>query len=117
MPSLIAAPISTYSILSVFDDLIVRSNKILPPVFILAGSSLGYLTYHTWEKGVNGGVRRSGWIYPAAMGASLALQTVIVPRNTQMEESVRKGEGKGDQGEERNRRIGELLGLNWTGWW
>jgi hypothetical protein len=48
------------------------------------------------------------------MVMSLALQAVIVPKNTQMQEIVARGGGKGDQGEEGNRRIGELLGWNWV---
>lgn len=37
-----------------------------------------------------------------------------MPKNTQMQEIVARGGGKGDQGEEGNRRIGELLGCNWV---
>lgn len=47
------------------------------------------------------------------MIASLALQSVVVPKNNAIQAMVRWGEGKDDTGEEGNTRIGELNGLNW----
>lgn len=109
MPSLIAAPISTYAKLSVFRGLIIRANSILPPIFILASSSLGYLTYHARDSH-----RMRFGLGLGAMVASLALQGVIVPKNAVMVRIVEEGRGKDDEGVEceGNRRIGELWWLN-----
>lgn len=49
----------------------------------------------------------------AAVLAALGLQVKVLPLNKAMVEVVDQGRGKEDQGEEGNRRIGELLVLNW----
>jgi hypothetical protein len=121
IPSIIAAPLSTHNKLSVFDGLINRGNAVLRPVFILAGSSLGYLTCQTSKitgtffsfGNENGTGRNLYGVGLLAMIASLALQSVVVPKNNAIQAMVRWGEGKDDTGEEGNTRIGELNGLNW----
>jgi len=121
MPSLIAAPISTYSKLSVFDGLISRANKILPPVFLTSAASLGYLAYYysTLPTSTSSLVtaRESGNRYlvaTAVMVACAGLQVVIVPKNDEMQAIVRRKGGKDDDGKEGNERVGELLRWNWA---
>ncbi len=109
MPSLIAAPISTYAKLSVFRGLIIRANSILPPVFIATVAGLGYLA----NTAFSGGARGNYAMAMAAVLAALGLQVKVLPLNKAMVEVVDQGRGKEDQGEEGNRRIGELLVLNW----
>lgn len=109
MPSLIAAPISTYAKLSVFKGLILRANSVLPPVFLTAISSLGYLAYTATVA-----PSRRNYLFGAgAITAALALQIPVLPRNHAMLKVVERGEGKEDDGAEGNWRIGELLQLNW----
>lgn len=106
VPSLIAAPISTWTKLSVFNGLIVRANKTMPPIFLTAGVSMEYLSYQAYKiSGVVVGARN---LYPVgvlAMGISLALQTKIVPKNTEVQQVIQRGEGKDDDGSEGNRRL------------
>ena len=115
VPSLIAAPISTWAKLSVFNGLIVRANKTMPPIFLAAGGFMGYLTYQAYRStGVIVGLRN---LYPVsilAMVMSLALQTKIVPKNTEMQQILLKGEGKEDDGAEGNRRLGEFSRKSWA---
>jgi hypothetical protein len=120
MPSIIDAPLSTHAKLSVFDGLIVRANAILPPVFATAASGLAYLSYYCYTLPTSASLvtaRESGMRYgiaTAAMMACAALQMVIVPKNDEMQEIVRKGKGKEDDGKEGNERVGELLRWNWA---
>jgi hypothetical protein len=120
MPSIIFAPLSTHTKLSVFDGLIVRANAILPPVFITAASGLAYLSYYYSALPTSAALvtaRESGMRYgiaTAAVVACVGLQVVIVPKNDRMQEIVRKGEGKEDDGKEGNERGGELLRWNWA---
>lgn len=120
MPSIISAPLSTYSKLSVFDGLIVRANKILPPVFLTTASSLCYLAYYYSTLPTSNTLvtaRESGLRYTIATGmmvACVGLQVVIVPKNDEMQEIVRSEKGKEDDGREGNERVGELLGWNWA---
>lgn len=120
MPSIIAAPMSTYSKLAVFDGLIVRANKILPPVFITTASSLGYLAYYYSTLPTSNtlvAARESGLRYTIATGmmvACVGLQVIIVPKNDKMQEIVKNDEGRNDDGKEGNERVGELLMWNWA---
>jgi Domain of unknown function (DUF1772) len=120
MPSIIDAPLSTHSKLSVFDGLINRANAILPPVFITAASGLAYLSYYYYTLPTSASLvtaRESGMRYgiaTAAVVACVGLQVVIVPKNDQMQEIVRSGKGKDDDGKEGNERVGELLRWNWA---
>lgn len=109
MPSLIAAPISTHAKLSVFKGLIVRANAILPPVFGITLSSLVYLALYSPSLAS----RRNYMIAVGAMLTSFGLQIPVLPRNKAMVQVVDDGRGKDDDGREGNRRIGELLMLNW----
>ena len=109
MPSLIAAPISTNAKLSVFDGLIVRANRLLPPVIITAASSLAYLTYASPPTSA---ARRSFLVATLAMMGSLGLQAVVVPKNNAMQDIVREGRGRDDSGADGNRRVEELRTLN-----
>lgn len=120
MPSIIAAPLSTHSKLSVFDGLIVRGNAVLPPVLITAASGLAYLSYYYSTLPTSASLvtsRESGMRYgiaTAAVVACVGLQVVIVPKNDKMQEIVRKGKGMEDDGTEGNERVGELLRWNWA---
>jgi len=109
MPSLIAAPVSTYDKLSVFKGLILRANSILPPIFLTAISSLGYLAYTATVAPS----RRNYLIGAGALVTALALQIPVLPRNRAMLQVVERGEGKEDDGRKGNWMIGELLRLNW----
>ena len=46
------------------------------------------------------------------MMARFAMPTVVLPKNNVMQDIVRRGEGKGDDGTEVNKSIGELNVLN-----
>ena len=65
-----------------------------------------YLSYQAYKiSGVVVGARN---LYPVgvlAMGISLALQTKIVPKNTEVQQVIQRGEGKDDDGSEGNRRL------------
>jgi hypothetical protein len=115
VPSLIAAPISTWAKLSVFNGLIIRANKTMPPIFLTAGGSMGYLAYQAYRStGVVFGARNLYAVGVLAMVVSLALQTKIVPKNTEMQQIILRGEGKEDDGAEGNRRLGDFSGKSWT---
>jgi hypothetical protein len=75
MPSIIDAPLSTHSKLSVFNGLIDRANAILPPVFITAASGLAYLSYHDYTLPTSASLvtaRESGMRYGIATAAVVA---------------------------------------------
>lgn len=76
---------------------------------------MGYLTYQAYRStGVIVGMRN---LYPVsilAMVMSLALQTKIVPKNTEMQQILLKGERKEDDGAEGNRRLGEFSRKSWA---
>lgn len=120
MPSIIDAPLSIHAKLSVFDGLIVCVNAILPPVCAIAAFGLAYLSYYYYTLPTSAPlvmVCESGMWYGIAtvvMMACAALQMVIVPKNDEMQEIVRKGKGKEDDGREGNERVGELLRWNWA---
>jgi hypothetical protein len=48
------------------------------------------------------------------MAVGLALQTKIVPKSTEMQQIILRGEGKDDDGAEGNRRLREFSGKSWT---
>lgn len=118
--SITAAPLSTHSKLSIFDGLIECGNAALPPVFILAGSSLDYLACQTskiienwFSLGIeNSSGRNLHWVGAVEMPVILASHTTAVPTNNGMQAMVRRGEGRDDAGEEGNKRIGKLIRLN-----
>ena len=120
MPSIIAAPISTYAKLAVFDGLISRANKILPAVFLPTAASLAFLAYYFSFLPVSNtlvSARESGIRYCVATGAMVAcvgLQAVILPKNDKMQEIVKEQRGMNDDGKEGNERVGELLLWNWA---
>ncbi|TKA81624.1 hypothetical protein B0A49_01258 [Cryomyces minteri] len=109
MPSLIAAPISTYAKLAVFKGLILRANAILPPVFGVTLSSLAYLALYSPLPES----RRNYLVAVGALLTSFGLQIPVLPRNKAMVKVVDEGRGQNDDGREGNERIRELLMLNW----
>lgn len=108
MPSIIKSDNSTYAKLSVFDGLIDTAGLVLPPIFISTVASLGYLSYQAIEK-------EAQVAYGIAAGSLLiaaGLQTVIVPKNKSMQDTIRLQKGQSDDGSLGSRLIGEILYWN-----
>ena len=107
MPSIIKADTTSHAKMAVFNGLIDAAGLILPPVFLTAIASLGYLSYYSV-----GDVRVAYGVAAGSLVAALGLQAVILPINRNIQETLQSKKHEMDDGQQGGQMISQVLFWN-----